>query len=506
MAVSIMDLDSTIVAISTPPGRGGIGIIRISGAEALPLALSLFRFGEERLVRSANKIKPSLAYRGWVVDRQDNDKLVDDGLLLYFKAPNSFTGEEVVELQLHGSPRGLERVLGMLVGSGARHALPLRLALAGEFSRRALIHGRIDLAQAEAIIDIIDAKTARSAELAAQQLLGLLGKKVHETRVVLLGWFAHLEALLDFPEDQVPEIDEVTFDEAIRSTADELARILKQSEHAWIYREGLRVAIVGPPNMGKSSLFNRLLQRDRAIVSAISGTTRDVIEEAVDIEGVPVIFSDTAGITASEDVLEKMGIERSVAAIEAAELLLIVLDASDERSTLESFLGSLEPSVRSLILGKRQIVVWNKSENSVEGYRVKASLSERSLPAGEAGFDKLRMTEGGAGITGVVPDDMVISVKEDKGIDVLQQAIVAAYKLDGSENEELIVTNLRQRQALEGAASALAKVQENRQLGLGWDVVAYELREATEQLGLVTGANMDSELHDQIFGRFCIGK
>ncbi len=460
----MFDLDATIVAISTPPGRGGIGVVRLSGDNALTIAQRLFvatKYGDLTQVASHQMVY------GWV---QNGEQKVDEGYAVYLKSPNSFTGEDVVELQIHGSPQALRATVELCLQHGAR------LAEAGEFSRRALIHGKIDLSQAEAIIDLIDAKTSTTAQLAATTLSGNLGSKIREIRQRLNFWFTHVEALLDFPEDQIPEIDEHELKSEIAAANTDLLSMLAASAHAWVYREGLKVALVGEPNMGKSSLFNALLGHDRAIVSEISGTTRDVIEETLDVQGVPVVLSDTAGITCSEDKLEQMSVERSIRAIRAAEVLLLVLDATDETATLERFLATVSPAIKTEFLSKKRILVSNKCDQLSPTH-----ISPRA-------------------------DCVLVSAQSLQGIAELKQRIVADYLLQPLAREAIIVTNLRQIEALRHAQVALDRILQNFALGLGMDVQAHELHEGIAALGEITGDNVDDALHAQIFGRFCIGK
>jgi len=462
-----IDLFSTISARSTPPGRGGIGIVRFSGPDALGIALKVFRFGPELATRET--VAPGALHFGWVIAGEEK---IDDGYLVFLEAPNSFTGENVVELQLHGSPRGLERVVKLCLAQGEN----VRLAEPGEFSKRAFLHGKIDLTEAEAIIDLIDARTTRSAELASRQLSGALGEKIRAVRIQLTYHLAHVEAMIDFPEDQVPEINETEFDQVMAESKAEIDTLLKRSEHAWVYRDGLRVAIVGAPNMGKSSLFNALLARDRAIVSPISGTTRDVLEEGVDIEGVPVIFSDTAGITETEDVIERMGIERSLRAIEESALVVLVVVAGTSDNAVRRFLRTVKPIVRTAIEAKPKVTVYNKID------QVEDETARRE------------------------EESVWLSVKADQGLDLLKAMIVERYLLQDGEGDTLVVTNLRQQQSLRAAQQAITQVIDNRERALGWDVVAHELRDGVEALGKITGESVDAELHDQIFSRFCIGK
>jgi len=461
-----LHLHDTIVAVSTPPGRGGIGVVRLSGPQAKAAALSLFRFGHEAVARDT--VESHRMYYGWVCD---GDARLDDGYLVWFESPNTFTGEDIVELQLHGSPRVLEQVVRICLKADR----DVRLAEAGEFSKRAFLNGKIDLTQAEGIIDLIDAKTDAAARLATQQKSGKLGELIRTGRTVLAFWLAHVEALLDFPEDQVPEIETEKYDGDLGKVQTDLTELLNRSAHAWVYRDGLKITLVGAPNMGKSSLFNRLLDRDRAIVSEISGTTRDVLEEGVDIDGVPVVFTDTAGITESEDRLERLGIERSLKAIAEAELLLILLDSTDPASTLTAFHASLTADAREIVMTKPAIVVHNKTDQS--------GLSERR----EAG-------------------QIWLSAQADRGVDALRQMIVENYRIADRDQDTPMLTNLRHHEAIRQALAGLNQAIENRRLGLGWDVIAHELREAVEALSAVTGESVDADLHDQIFSRFCIGK
>ncbi len=330
--------DDTIAAVATPPGEGGIGIVRLSGPDALPIIERIFTPARPGAWR------PFYARLGHVVDA--GGATIDEALALYMRAPRSFTAEDVVEISCHGGPLVLGRVLARALEHGARQAEP------GEFTMRAFLNGRIDLTQAEATLDVIQARTATALALAQAQLGGWLATELRRVRELLLGPLAYATALVDFPEDEVePQEVVAPLQEGLRV----LDRLLATADQGLVYRQGARAALVGRPNAGKSSLLNALLRVDRAIVTPIPGTTRDTLEETANLRGIPVVLIDTAGIAETADPIERLGIERSRAALAAADLALLVLDASAP-------LTDDDAMIAALIDGKPKILVLNKSD------------------------------------------------------------------------------------------------------------------------------------------------
>ena len=310
-----MDLEDTIAAVATPPGEGAIGIVRLSGSQALAIGKRCFR----RQKRSS--WESHRAYLGLVVDPESSDA-VDQALLTYMRGPHSYTGEDVVELSCHGSPAVLRRTLTLLLTHGARLAQP------GEFTLRAFLNGKLDLAQAEAVMDVVRARTSLGGSLALGQLEGRLSRQVQALRRQVLTLLARLEANIDFSEDDVPAVPANDVQAALAGMLSDLQRLLATASGGAMVRDGVPAVLVGRPNVGKSSLLNAFLSADRAIVTDIPGTTRDVLAETVDVDGIPLVLADTAGIAASDDVVEQIGVQRSRASLAAARLVIVVLDGS----------------------------------------------------------------------------------------------------------------------------------------------------------------------------------
>ncbi len=393
---------------------------------------------------------------------------VDEVLAVYMKGPRSFTGEDVVELHAHGGPVAVKRVLQLVLAAGAHLAEP------GEFSRRAFLNGRMDLAQAEAVIDVIRAKTDRAMAAAVHHLRGELGQEVRSIRDRLLLVTAHLEADIDFPELEleVATIHEV--EDGCRWCLGEIQRLLGGAHTGKILREGLRVVLAGRPNVGKSSLLNRLVRENRAIVTAIPGTTRDVIEEWVSLGGVPVQLADTAGIRKTDDPIEQIGVERTHAALTRADLVLVVIDAA------AGLLSEDLEWIRQLPVGKARVGVANKIDLA---------------PA----FDRRDLADALGG-------EAVVTVSADKGtgLETLESLITESAGLhDATEG---LVVNARQAEALQRARAHLEAALETLEAGLGSDMVSIDVRAAWVALGEVIGETVGEDLLDQIFSRFCIGK
>ena len=356
--------NDTIAAIATPPGIGGVGIVRLSGPESLAIARRIFRRSSKRPEAADWQPGSHRLYYGHAVQPRTGQAL-DEALLAFMRGPHSYTAEDVVEIQAHGGPLVLRRILDAALGEGARLANP------GEMTLRAFLNGRLDLAQAEAVMDVIGARTDESLHLAMEQLRGRLSAQVQGARQDVLGALAQIEASIDFPDD-VPAPEPETLRAAIEAAAEKVSRLLAGAEQGRVYREGLRVAIIGRPNVGKSSLLNALLRSERAIVTPIAGTTRDTVEEFANVRGIPVQLIDTAGINESSDPVEQIGVQRSRAAAATADLVLLVLDASEP-------LTEQDETVRAALLtlgigrsdslphdgaqsGRPVVVVFNKSD------------------------------------------------------------------------------------------------------------------------------------------------
>jgi len=459
-------LEDTIAAISTPIGEGGIGIVRISGTEALKITGKIFKAKRNNL----KEIKSHRMVYGHIYDNMTGE-IVDEVLFCYMKAPRSYTCEDVVEINCHGGIVPLKKTLELVLAGGARLAGP------GEFSKRAFLNGRLDLAQAESVIDIIRSKTEAGLKLAVSQLKGDLSNKIKELQKKLLGILAQVEVNIDFPED---DLEEATGKDIVRSCKELLEQIkslIEGAEAGIIYREGVRAAIIGRPNVGKSSLLNALLRENRAIVTDVPGTTRDVIEEVINIRGIPLRIIDTAGLRETEDMVEKIGVERTREVIVKADLILLVLDAADGLSAQDFVVVEMAEK-------KKSLVIVNKTD--VKNKKIDQEDLERL-----------------AGNKPVI----WISAEQGTGLDELEDKIVETVlygRIDRSDS--LMVTNIRHKRALEKAAFHLREAISAIESKVPVDIVAIDLRGAWESLGEITGSSVTENLIERIFNDFCVGK
>ena len=459
-----MYVRDTIAAISTPLGEAGLGVIRVSGDEAIEVVDKIFK-GKKHL-------KDTDTYQaryGYIVDYK-TEKRIDEVICLVMRSPKSFTTEDIVEVGCHGGVVPLRRILNAILDAGARLAEP------GEFTKRAFLNGRIDLAQAEAIIQIINSKTEKGMEIAVQQLEGGLSSKISTMRQKLIRILAHLEAALDFPEDEIEGFSEDLIDKQINNAVDQVDQLLKTSQSGKILREGIKTSIVGRPNVGKSSLLNALLREQRAIVTEVPGTTRDVIEEMINLDGIPLRLIDTAGIRDTEDVVEKIGVERSKEFINQADLILLVLDVSQE-------LTEEDYKIIELVKGKKTIVVVNKMDLDVK-------------------IDKSKLKD-------IFPEDQLVftSILEEEGLEELKKTIVdLVFEGEVVSTDETIVTNLRHQRALEDAYQSLLKAKESLDANMPYDFLTIDLKDALQSLGKITGEALSEDIIDQIFAEFCLGK
>lgn len=456
--------DDTIVAIATPPGEGGIGIIRLSGSSALPIAQHIFRPRRPGPFRSHH-----LRY-GHIV-APDSGSVVDEALMVFMQAPRSFTCEDVVELSCHGGPLPLQRTLELALHDGARLANP------GEFTMRAFLNGRIDLTQAEATLDVIRAKTSTGLALAQAQLGGWLAHEVRRIRAALLEVLAYVTVTIDFPED---EVDPQDIGPDLHQVAQAVDDLLHTADQGMVYRHGARVVLVGRPNVGKSSLLNTLLRTNRAIVTPIPGTTRDTLEETANLGGIPVVLIDTAGITESSDPVERIGVERSREALALADMVLLVFDAHQPFS-------HKDVEIAELTLEKPTLVVWNK-----------ADLREEQGHAPHLPF--VHPTLHGSVLTSVVTGDGMQELAQMIASNLLHGSVAAA------SHEAHLITNPRHQDALQRAATALHDALASYTHGMPTDLLAGDLTAALTALGEVTGESVSEDVLDTIFSRFCIGK
>ncbi len=452
----------TIAAIATPSGEGGIGVIRISGPDAEKIALRLFV-----PARNFPALRSHYLHYGKVIDPKTRLPL-DQVLLALMRRPRSYTGEDVVEIHAHGGPLLLRRILGVVLEQGARLARP------GEFTKRAFLNGRLDLAQAEALVDLIRAKSEAGLRLAWEQFSGTLSRQAESLRNRLLSLMAYVEACMDFPEEDLPERGESEMEEEISALRADLLEWAETFSQGKVYREGVRTAIVGKPNVGKSSLLNLLLNEERAIVTPIPGTTRDVLEETVLVGEIPLVVWDTAGLRHTADAVESIGIERAREKVRSAQLVLAVLDASRP-------LDQDDREVLACLSGRKGIVLLNKVD----------------LPQVVRKEDVERL---GVGVP-LIP----FSVPERQGLEELKEAVQKAA-LGESGESEAVISRLRHRDALLKAQESLGRAQQSLRGGLPLDLVAVDLRLALDHLGEITGHVTTEDILDRIFSEFCIGK
>ena len=456
-------LDDTIAAISTPIGEGGIGIVRLSGPETVAILGAVFVPGKapQGSVKSFRPLPNHLHY-GHVVDPCSRE-VVDEVLVSYMPAPRTYTRQDVGEINCHGGIVPLRRILEVCLHREAR------LAHEGEFTLRAFLNGRIDLAQAEAVLDVVRAKTKAGLRVAMGQLGGTLSRQIGALRTRLVPALAHLEASIDFPEDEIPPHSVAP---AIRDACEQIERLLGEANRGMLYRHGVHTAIIGKPNVGKSSLLNALLRTSRAIVTSIPGTTRDTLEETVNLQGIPLVLVDTAGIASSDDLIERLGIERSRQALQRADLVLMVLDGS-RACTAE------DKRIATLVGDKTALVVVNKVD----------------LPQAEE--------------CALLPDRrrVRVSALTGHGLPELEESLVELI-LGGEvmSSGVPVVSNSRHEDALNRALEHLRDARHTHESHMPADFVAIDLRAAIDVLGEITGETASEDLLETIFSNFCIGK
>ena len=459
-----MFIDDTIAAIATAPGEGGIGIIRISGDKSLQVAQSIFKSKSGKMIKDYNT--RTLIY-GKIVD---GEKVIDEALVAYMKGPNSYTAEDVIEINCHGGFISVKKILELILSKG------VRLADAGEFTKRAFLNGRIDLSQAEAIIDVIKSKTDMAHEVAQNQLEGSLAKKIKDLRMNVTEVLAHLEVSIDFAEEDVEEITYQTLEEKAFELRNEIKKLYDTAESGKILRDGLKTVIVGKPNVGKSSLLNSILGENRAIVTDIAGTTRDVIEEFVNIKGIPLKIVDTAGIRETEDVVEKIGVEKSKESFSTADLVIMVLDSS--RKLSEEDIEILES-----LKNKKTIVLLNKIdlEPQIELEKIKEFINS---------------------------DDIIeISALKNQGIEELQDKIESmVYHGSVKNSSNLMITNSRHKDALFKAYESINDAINAIEQRMPYDFIEVDFKNIWDYLGYINGDTVREDLLDTIFANFCIGK
>jgi len=456
-----VDLTDTIVALSTPPGRSGIGVIRLSGKDALHITRTLVNerdFSPQPNYVSLKKIRDP-----------ETDEVIDQSLITYFKAPHSFTGEDVIELSCHGSPVLLSQIIDLILRLDARAADP------GEFTLRALANGRINLSQAEAVRDLINAQTYAATRQAARQLGGELSSRLQPIKDSLLEIIIRLESSLEFVEDDLPSVENSKINSKISGIADHVINLAATFRAGRILREGIKVTLVGRPNVGKSSIFNSLLQSDRAIVTDIPGTTRDSLSELLSLKGVPVLLTDTAGIRNSNDEVESLGVERTRRAIADADLVIVVVDSS-ESLTIE------DREVLYSVADNLHIVALNKSDlTPVKGNGVNEITSKSKAIIN-------------------------ISAKIGTGLNALREAILEPFAISDIYDPGVLITNARHFDLLQRTYNELLISKEMLNEGRSEELILVGLHNALRFLGEITGETTTEDILSQIFSTFCIGK
>jgi tRNA modification GTPase len=452
----------TIVAISTPIGEGAIGIVRMSGPDAFEIVDGLFKPKGQMTPWEDKKFK-----YGHIVD---GESIVDEVMVVKMSAPKTYTCEDIVEINCHGGAVPIREILKLCIREGAR------MAEKGEFTKRAFLNGRIDLAQAESVMDLVSSKTKKGFDIAINQLSGQLSSRVEDIRNKLIALMAEVEVCIDYPEEDIEEITYATIEEKLRVSKNELEKLLRSAESGKIIREGLSTVIIGKPNVGKSSLMNALLKDARAIVTDIPGTTRDTIEEFLSIDGIPIKLVDTAGIRETQDIVEKMGVEKSKSYFNLADLVIFMLNGSEP-------LSSDDHVLMEKVQDKPAIILINKSDlqQNIEIEHIRERFGEKHI--------------------------INTSMSNESGLEALESAIKEiVYGQTDIFDSESALSNTRHISLVESALKHVNEAQKAVHSSLPYDFVEVDVKAAIMQLGFVTGDSVESDLINTIFSQFCLGK
>lgn len=458
----MLTMEETIAAIATAYGEGGIGIIRISGPDTLPILNRIF------VPKTKGIANRKMTY-GHIED-PETGSIIDEVLCVYMKEPHTYTKEDVAEINCHGSMVSLRKTLELVLKSGARLAEP------GEFTKRAFLNGRLDLSQAEAVIDLIKAKTDKSFDVAMDQLSGGLSAEIKKIRAKLMDLLVNITVNIDYPDEDIEELTYTQMEEDILGISDMVEQLLCSADSGRMIRDGLNVSIIGKPNVGKSSLMNQLLRETRAIVTEIPGTTRDTIEEFVSIKNIPIRLTDTAGIRETEDTIEKIGIEKSKQSFNEADLIIFVMDSSRD-------ISQEDRTIMEYIGDRRVIVLINKIDL---GRTWKQEEITRSLP------------------NSVI---LETSMLEKTGIDKIEEQILnLVYSGTVKQNDSLLVTSVRHKELLDRAKGFLTDALAMTRAKEAMDFIEVDINSAFESLGEITGETVSDDIINQVFSRFCLGK
>ena len=461
--------NDTIIALATPAGVGAISVIRLSGEDAITIVDAFFKSIKKG--KTLKNQKTHTIHLGHIIQ---NDILVDEVLVSVFKNPNSYTGENVVEISCHGSSFIQQEIIQLFLQNGCR------MADNGEFTMRAFLNGKMDLSQAEAVADVIASNSAASHQMAIQQMRGGITNELKDLRVQLLDFAALIELELDFSGEDVEFADRTKFKELVAKITFVLKRLIDSFSFGNAMKNGIPVAIIGEPNVGKSTLLNTLLNEEKAIVSDIAGTTRDAIEDEMIIDGVAFRFIDTAGIRETEDVVESIGIKKAYEKAENAQLIIFLIDSNKYAYSSEDFLSEIE-TIKTRFPNKRLLVIANKVDT--------LSCSDSSILQSE------------------IENLILLSAKNKTGIEELKNELTSLVNIGALSNNETIVTNSRHFEALNNALIAITSVQEGIDLEIGTDLFSIDIRECLRHLGNITGEyDVDKDILGHIFGNFCIGK